>query len=110
MSNPAKERRGERWYLLTTAATDEAARAGHGEVDVDHVLLALLVSGGVSTRILSLAGLDLAAARTALVDVQQRDLASLGRDDARAATCGAAPLRRRDRRTSLVRSRPAGDQ
>lgn len=78
MSNLAKELKGERWYLLTTAATDEAARAGHGEVDIDHVLLALLVSGGASTRILSLAGLDLATARTALVDVQRRDLASLG--------------------------------
>jgi hypothetical protein len=70
--------KGEEWYLLTIAATDEAARAGHGEVDVDHVLLALLVSGGVSTGVLCDAGLDLTAARTALAEVQRADLASLG--------------------------------
>jgi hypothetical protein len=80
MSTAPHERKGEAWYLLTTAATDEAARAGHGEVDVDHVLLALLVTGGPSTEVLSRAGLRLAAARTALQEVQREDLASLGVD------------------------------
>ncbi len=72
------ELKGERWLLLVTAANDEVARAGHGTVDVDHVLLALLVSGGPSTRILARAGLDLASARTALAEVQRRDLTALG--------------------------------
>ena len=78
MSSATKELKGERWVLLVTAANDEAARAGHGTVDVDHVLLALLVSGGPATQILSRAGLDLATARTALVEVQVQDLSSLG--------------------------------
>ena len=62
--------KGEAWYLLMTAATDEAARAGHREVHVDHVLLGLLVTGGPSTELLSRAGLDLSAARTALAEVR----------------------------------------
>jgi hypothetical protein len=62
--------KGEAWYLLMTAATDEAERAGHREVDVDHVLLGLLVTGGPSTELLSRAGIDLAAARTALAEVR----------------------------------------
>jgi hypothetical protein len=78
MSSTANELKGERWLLLVTAANDEAARAGHGTVDVDHVLLALLVSGGPSTRILARAGLDLATARTALAEIQRQDLSSLG--------------------------------
>ena len=77
-SSPAHDLTGAGWYLLMTAATDEAARAGHGEVDVDHVLLALLVTGGASTTLLSRAGLRLAAARAALVAVQREDLSSLG--------------------------------
>jgi hypothetical protein len=76
--SPAQDLKGEGWYLLMTAATDEAARAGHGEVDVDHVLLALLVTGGASTTLLSRAGLRLAAARAALAEVQREDLSSLG--------------------------------
>ena len=75
-SSPALK--GEEWYLLMTAATDEAARAGHGGVDVDHVLLALLVTGGAATQVLSDAGLRLGSARTALAEVQRADLASLG--------------------------------
>jgi hypothetical protein len=78
MSSATNEPKGERWLLLVTAANDEAARAGHGAVDVDHLLLALLVSGGAATQILSRAGLDLATARTALVEVQRQDLSSLG--------------------------------
>lgn len=78
MTGSSPRPKGEEWYLLTTAATDEAARAGHGEVDVDHVLLALLVSGGASTGILADAGLRLGAARTALAEAQRADLASLG--------------------------------
>ncbi len=78
MSGAVHELKGKAWYLLMTAATDEAARLGHGDVDVDHVLLALLVTGGRSTGVLSRAGLDLSAARTAMAEVQRQDLASLG--------------------------------
>jgi hypothetical protein len=78
MTAASPEPRGEEWYLLMTAATDEAARAGHGEVDADHVLLALLVAGGASTAILSDAGLRLGPARSALAEVQRADLAALG--------------------------------
>jgi hypothetical protein len=69
--------KGEAWYLLMTAATDEAARAGHGEVDVDHVLLGLLVTGGPSTELLARAGLDLAAARAALAEREREESASV---------------------------------
>jgi hypothetical protein len=69
--------KGEAWYLLMTAATDEAARAGHGQVDVDHVLLGLLVTGGPSTELLVRAGLDLGAARAALGEGQREDPASV---------------------------------
>ena len=78
MSSPAHTMRGEAWHLLMTATTDEAARVGHGEVDVDHLLLALLVSGGASAAVLSEAGLRLADARTALAEVQRADLADTG--------------------------------
>lgn len=67
-----------RTYFLLAAAADEATRAGHGTVDTDHVLLALLVTGGASTTLLSDAGLDLGTARAALATVQQQDLAALG--------------------------------
>ena len=73
-----RELKGEAWDLLASAAVDEAARAGHGEVDVDHVLLALLVAGGPSTELLSRAGLDLSTARRALARLQRQDLDSQG--------------------------------
>lgn len=69
-----------RWqaYSVLLAADEEAARAGHAEVDVDHLLLGLLATGGTAARALSAAGLDLGAARRAQVAVQQEDLAALG--------------------------------
>jgi hypothetical protein len=69
--------KGEAWYLLMTAATDEAARAGHGTVDVDHVLLGLLVTGGPATELLVRAGLDLATARAALAEGRRGDPAAV---------------------------------
>jgi hypothetical protein len=102
--------RGEEWYLLMTAATDEAARAGHGEVDVDHVLLALLVTGGASAGVLADAGLQLGAARTALAEVQWADLADSSRPSTPGRRAGDSscsprrsrrPPRRTDRRTAL---------
>lgn len=69
---------GAQGYLLLVAAAEEAARAGHAVVDVDHLFLGLLVSGGVSTPLLTAAGLDLATARNAVRELQRGDLDSLG--------------------------------
>lgn len=65
-------------YLLLIAAAEEAARAGHAAVDVEHLFLGLLVSGGTSTPLLTATGIDLAAARRAVRELQRLDLGSLG--------------------------------
>jgi hypothetical protein len=77
MTSTAAGSRGRAYYVLL-AADEEAARAGHAEVDVDHLLLGLLATGGAAGQALSAAGLQLGAARRALVAVQQTDLAALG--------------------------------
>jgi uncharacterized protein YndB with AHSA1/START domain len=63
---------------LATAAAEECGRAGHPAVDLDHLLLALLCSGGPSARLLTGAGVTLPAAREACRALQAQDLALLG--------------------------------
>lgn len=63
---------------LRAAASVEAVRLGHPEVDIEHLLLALLVTGGPSARLLLDAGVTLDRGRQAVVDVQQHELADLG--------------------------------
>lgn len=64
-------------YLLTRAAASEAMRAGRAEVDVEHVLLALLTSGGPSAGHLLRAGADVVGLRLAAADLEAEDLAPL---------------------------------
>ena len=66
-------------HLLTRAAASEAVRAGRAEVDVEHVLLALLASGGPSAGLLLRAGVDLAGLRRAAADLQAEDLGAFDR-------------------------------
>ncbi|WP_432511549.1 SRPBCC family protein [Kineococcus sp. SYSU DK001] len=63
---------------VTSAALEEAARLGHPELDLEHLLLGLLVTGGPSAALLTTAGIDLPALRRAVAEVQQHDLAHLG--------------------------------
>lgn len=63
---------------LSSAASEEATRAGSPEVDVDHLFLALVLSGGAAGDLLRSYGVTIDAARTA-IDAEQTDqLASLG--------------------------------
>lgn len=71
----------ERLWLLMLAANDEALRAGHSHVDVDHVLLGLLTGDGESAGQLRAAGLTLDAARTAMAQLAREDLATIGLAD-----------------------------
>ena len=68
--------------LILMAANDEALRAGHSQVDVDHLLLGLLVVDGDAARLLICAGVGLAPARQALVAQDHDDVRALGLDDA----------------------------
>lgn len=63
---------------LRAAANVEAVRLGHPEVDMEHLLLALLVTGGPSARLLLDAGVTLDRGRQAVAEVQQRELSDIG--------------------------------
>ncbi|WDZ91870.1 SRPBCC family protein [Nocardiopsis sp. HUAS JQ3] len=62
------------------AASHEAARAGHAEVDFEHLLLGVLVTGGPGARLLMDSGVGLAEARSAIDEILREDLAMLGVD------------------------------
>lgn len=62
---------------ITSAALEEAARAGDPELDLEHLLLGLLVTGGPSAALLTSAGVDLPGLRRAVVEVRQRELVHL---------------------------------
>lgn len=63
---------------ISLVASEEACRLAHPEVDVDHVLLALLLTDGPAGAVLRAHGVTLAAARDA-VEREHADLvASLG--------------------------------
>jgi hypothetical protein len=63
---------------ITSAALEEAARAGDPELDLEHLLLGLLVTGGPSAALLTTAGVDLPRLRQAVAEVQQQELTHLG--------------------------------
>ena len=67
--------------LVWMAANSEALRAGHGQVDVDHLLLALLVMDGDAAAALTGAGVGLGPAREALAAQERDDLRALGLGD-----------------------------
>lgn len=64
--------------LVLTAANTEALRAGHAQIDADHLLLALLVLDGDAAAGLVAAGVSLDAAREALAGVERDDVLALG--------------------------------
>lgn len=73
--------------VILAAAHQEALRLRAAEVDVDHLYLGLLASGGSAARLLGRHGISLASARRAVQDAQSADLASLG-----VAASAPAPL------------------
>lgn len=67
--------------LILAAANEEALRAGHARVDVDHLLLGLLVVDGDAAASLMRAGVSLGSAREALAAQDRDDLRPLGLDE-----------------------------
>lgn len=65
---------------ITAAALEEAAREGAPELDTEHLLLGLLVTGGPSAVLLTDAGVDLNSLRRAVHEVRGQELARLGWD------------------------------
>ncbi|MEJ5913160.1 Clp protease N-terminal domain-containing protein [Pseudokineococcus sp. 1T1Z-3] len=63
---------------ITTAAMEEVAELGHPELDVDHLLVGLLVTGGPSASCLVAAGADLPSLRKAVQRLQESDVQALG--------------------------------
>ncbi len=64
--------------LLLKAANSEAIRAGHSQIDVEHLLLALLVQDGDAATALTRAGVHLGPAREALAAQERDDQLALG--------------------------------
>ncbi|WP_299034758.1 Clp protease N-terminal domain-containing protein [uncultured Pseudokineococcus sp.] len=76
-------RRGGRSLLrqsryISAAAMEEVAELGHPELDVDHLLVGLLVTGGPSASCLVAAGADLPSLRGAVQRLQETDARALG--------------------------------
>jgi len=65
-------------YDLTVAASEEASRFGVRDIEVEHVLLALVLDDGPAGRALRSTGITLHAARKAVADQQREQLAALG--------------------------------
>lgn len=63
---------------LSLAAMEEASRMGRREADIDHMLLALVISDQTAGRVLRELGIDLNAARLAVEEQHDAQLASLG--------------------------------
>ncbi|WP_106850280.1 SRPBCC family protein [Blastococcus sp. Marseille-P5729] len=64
--------------VVSAAASDEAARAGSPEMDIDHLLVALAMSGGPAGAILRRHGVSLDSVRAAITAVRDRELSTLG--------------------------------
>ena len=101
---PGSRRAANNTAYVRAAANVEAIRLGHPEVDMDHLLLALLITGGPSARLLLDAGVTLDRGRHAVAEVQQRELSDIGVDlpapapgPARYASASPLPLNGRAR-------------
>lgn len=77
-------------YGLSIAASEEASRFGVAEVDVEHVLLALVIDEGTAGQTLRALGITLDAARSAVTDLHRDQLATVGID---AEMPAAGPIR-----------------
>lgn len=67
-------------YDLTVTASEEASRFGVRDIDIEHVLLALVLDEGPAGRTLRSTGITLDAARSAVADQHREQLATLGID------------------------------
>ncbi|MFT3876731.1 MAG: SRPBCC family protein [Propioniciclava sp.] len=65
-------------HTLSVAAMEEASRLGQHEVDIDHLLLALVINEQVAGQALRSLGLTLEGAREAIAAQHAEQLASLG--------------------------------
>ncbi len=65
-------------HTLSVTAMEEASRLGQHKVDIDHMLLALVVSEQVAGQVLRSFGVTLDAAREAVDTQHAEQLASLG--------------------------------
>ena len=65
-------------YGLSMAASEEASRFSAHEIDVEHVLLALVIDDGTAGQVLRAMGIRLDAARDAVASQHRDQLASLG--------------------------------
>lgn len=65
-------------HTLSVAAMEEASRFGQRSADIDHMLLALVVSEQVAGQVLRSEGITLEAARGAVSEQHSAQLASLG--------------------------------
>ncbi|MGO2482523.1 SRPBCC family protein [Glutamicibacter ardleyensis] len=65
-------------HTLSVVAMEEASRFGQRSTDIDHMLLALVVSEQVAGQVLRSAGITLEAARDAVAGQHSAQLASLG--------------------------------
>lgn len=65
---------------VTVAASEECARLGHPQIDVEHLLLALLLTESNAGRRLRDLGIGIDQARVAVTRVHQERVASLGVD------------------------------
>lgn len=63
---------------LSLAAMEEASRTGLREADIDHLFLALVINDQTAGRALRSAGIDIEAARAAVEEQHEEQLASLG--------------------------------
>ena len=81
-SGVAKRRRGRSLLrqsrYISSAAMEEVVELGHPEVDLDHLLVGLLVTGGPSASCLMAAGVDLTSLRRAVQHLQETDARALG--------------------------------
>lgn len=92
-------RRGERSLLrqsryISAAAMEEVVELGHPELDLDHLLVGLLVTGGPSASCLVAAGVDLPSLRRAVRHVQEADVEDLGVHVTAPPSVPAAPAAR----------------
>lgn len=63
---------------LSLSAMEEASRTGHREADLEHLLLALIISGQSAGRALRELGIDIESARLAVRQQHETQLAELG--------------------------------
>lgn len=80
-----------RSQAISVAAKEEQELLGHPEIDVEHLFLALVIVGGVSSRVLEDLGVTLRDARGACARVHAEQLAPLGMEFPSMESAAAIP-------------------